>query len=66
MNTQLTRRFRHVEVYIGSENLGDYRQPDAIISADKPFDAEFDASMIWGPIFGRSFYAGLRLMLFKS
>ena len=66
MNTQLTRRFRHIEIYAGSENLGDYRQPDAIISADKPFDAEFDASMIWGPIFGRSFYAGMRLMLFKS
>ncbi len=66
MNTQLTRRFRHIEVYAGSENLGDYRQPDAIISADKPFDSDFDASMIWGPIFGRSFYAGLRLMIFKS
>ena len=66
INTQLTRRFRHIEVYAGSENLGDYRQPNAIISADKPFDSDFDASMIWGPIFGRSFYAGLRLMFLKS
>lgn len=65
MNAQFTRRFRYVEFYVGSENLGNYRQPDAIISADKPFDAEFDASMIWGPIFGRSFYAGVRMMFFK-
>ncbi len=66
MNTQVTRRFKHIEFYVGSENLGNYRQPNAIISADKPFDSEFDASMIWGPIFGRSVYAGLRMMLFKS
>lgn len=66
MNTQITRRFKHIEFYVGSENLGNYRQSNPLISADRPFDAEFDASLIWGPIFGRSIYGGLRLMLFKS
>lgn len=65
MNAQLTRRFRWIEVYVGSENIGDYRQQNAILSADQPFNGQFDASLIWGPIFGRSLYAGVRLKLFK-
>lgn len=60
INVQLTRRLKWVEVYVGSENLANYQQPNAIISADKPFDSEFDASMIWAPVMGRNVYAGLR------
>jgi hypothetical protein len=31
-----------------------------IIAHNDPFGNYFDASMIWGPIMGRMYYAGLR------
>ncbi len=51
------------EFYIGGENLNDFRQKDAIISADEPFGPYFDSSLVWGPLSGRMFYAGLRFTL---
>ena len=48
------------EVYSGVENLFDYKQDNPIVSADDPFGEYFDASMIWGPVFGRNIYAGAR------
>jgi hypothetical protein len=57
---QITRAFKKIEIYAGCENLFNYLQPNAIISADKPFSDSFDATMIYGPVTGRIFYAGLR------
>ena len=65
MSAQLTRRFNWWEVYVGGENLTNYKQPNAIISADQPFDSEFDASKIWGPVMGVNVYAGLRFRFYK-
>ncbi len=77
---QVTRKFRGIDVYAGVENIGGYRQHDAIINADSPFEfytrwAEnrwaniestmFDASNVWGPLMGRKFYIGLRYTLWK-
>lgn len=66
MNAQITRRFKWIEVYAGVENLAGFKQPDAIISADKPFNSEFDASLIWGPVNGRVIYSGLRMKFFRK
>lgn len=49
-----------VHVYLGVENLLDYKQNDPLIAAASPFSKYFDASMVWGPIYGRMLYAGLR------
>lgn len=57
---QITKRFKYFEVYAGCENILGFVQKDPIISADKPFGSHFDASMIWGPITGRTFYGGIR------
>ncbi len=62
---QVTRKFRSVDVYIGGENLTNYRQHDAIIAADRPFSTDFNASAIWGPLMGIKVYAGMRLTLWK-
>ncbi|NLX40754.1 MAG: TonB-dependent receptor [Bacteroidales bacterium] len=62
---QITRKFRGIDVYIGGENLGNYRQRNAILNADKPFSEEFNASAIWGPLSGIKIYAGLRLTIWK-
>jgi outer membrane receptor for ferrienterochelin and colicins len=49
-----------LEIYLGAENILNYKQPNPIIDADNPFGDTFDASMVWGPIFGRKVYGGIR------
>jgi outer membrane receptor for ferrienterochelin and colicin len=61
MNAQITRVFGpSFELYLGAENLTNYRQPNAILAAEDPQSEFFDASLIWGPVFGRMVYGGLR------
>ena len=60
LNTQLTRAFKRLELYAGVENLTNYRQPNPIEGAANPFGPTFDAAMVWGPVYGRMTYAGLR------
>jgi hypothetical protein len=50
-------------IYIGVENLLNYKQTHPIVASDAPYSRYFDASMVWGPIYGRMLYAGLRLKL---
>ena len=66
MNAQVSRQTgkKHpVEWYIGTENLGNFYQRNAILAAAQPFGPYFDASMIWGPVGGRLLYAGFRYKL---
>ncbi|MBC8047453.1 MAG: TonB-dependent receptor [Fimbriimonadaceae bacterium] len=60
---QITKKWDKLEVYIGSENLTNYTQHDPIIAANDPFGQYFDASVIYGPVMERKFYAGLRFTL---
>jgi outer membrane receptor protein involved in Fe transport len=55
--------FERLELYAGIENLFGFIQENPIIASDEPFSPYFDSSMIWGPIFGRKFYAGLRFRI---
>jgi len=64
MNAQVTRVFSSLfEVYIGGENIGNYKQEKAILGANDPFGSNFDASIAYAPIFGQMYYAGLRLKI---
>jgi len=64
VNTQVTKLFREkFEVYLGLENAFNYQQDRVILGADDPFGNEFDAAMVYAPIFGRMFYLGLRYSL---
>ncbi|MBI5540863.1 MAG: TonB-dependent receptor [Bacteroidia bacterium] len=63
LHAQITKRFKHIDIYVGGENLTNFTQMHSIISASDPFGQYFDSSMIWGPIIGRMFYAGLRLKI---
>ncbi|WP_445711366.1 TonB-dependent receptor [Flavobacterium sp.] len=64
VNAQITRTFSSVfEVYVGGENLGNFKQKNAIVSAENPFGSSFDSSMIYGPVFGQMYYAGLRFKI---
>jgi outer membrane receptor for ferrienterochelin and colicins len=50
-------------IYVGVENLLNYKQDNPIVSSDLPYNKYFDASMVWGPIYGRMLYAGLRFKI---
>ena len=61
INSQITRVFSSkFEVYVGGENINNYQQENPIIMANDPFNQNFDASIIHGPIFGSTYYIGLR------
>lgn len=59
VNSQITYRYKKFNFYIGGENLMNIIQDDAIISADDPFGAFFDATQVWAPITGYNIYVGL-------
>ena len=61
VSAQITRWFRHFSVYIGGENLTGFRQKKTIISAEDPWSPLFDTTMVWGPVHGAMFYAGVRV-----
>ena len=64
LNMQVTKVFSpKFEVYLGGENINNFRQPDPIISPEDPFGPNFDTNFVYGPIFGSMYYAGLRLKL---
>jgi len=63
---QITRRFKGWDVYAGVENLTNFRQKNAIISAGNPRSASFDASCIWGPLMGIKAHVGFRFTLWKK
>ncbi len=61
LNTQVTKVFSSkFEIYAGGENITDVKQKNPILSAENPFGSNFDTTMVYGPIFGSSYYAGLR------
>lgn len=64
INAQVSKNWKKkFEIYVGVENLLNYRQEDPILASDEPFSPYFDASMVWGPVFGRNIYGGLRYYL---
>ena len=63
LNTQITKYFKRWDVYIGGENLTNYRQDHPIIQANEPFGDYFDSSIVWGPISGIKVYAGVRFTI---
>ncbi|MCH5235789.1 MAG: TonB-dependent receptor [Muribaculaceae bacterium] len=60
LNFQATRWFRHFSIYAGAENITNYRQKNPIIGSADPWGQDFDSTMVWGPIDGIMFYAGIR------
>ena len=64
INSQITRVFSSkFEFYLGGENINNFKQEDPIIMANNPFDPMFDASIVHGPIFGSTYYMGLRFKI---
>ncbi|MDR0540867.1 MAG: TonB-dependent receptor [Dysgonamonadaceae bacterium] len=60
---QITKNSKRFDVYLGVENLLNYKQKEPVADWRFPFSPEFDASRIWGPIDGRRMYGGIRLRI---
>jgi outer membrane receptor for ferrienterochelin and colicin len=63
MNAQVTKYFRYGSIYLGAENLANFKQPNPIEGAENPYAPGFDATNIWGPVMGRKIYLGVRFQL---
>ncbi len=63
LNAQITYIHKRFSIYLGGENLTNYKQKNAIIDAQNPFGPTFDATRIWGPIMGANVYVGFRFEL---
>ena len=60
----MSRKVGKFDIYVGCENIADYRQHDPILNASAPFSPGFNSSLVWGPLMGRKFYAGVRFNLY--
>lgn len=60
LSAQITRYFRNWSVYVGGENLTNFKQKNPIIDASDPWGSNFDATMVWGPMHGAKAYVGVR------
>lgn len=64
MSTQVTKKLgKHWEVYVGGENLTNYKQSHPLVAANDPFGNDFDAAMVWGPLSGIRGYVGVRFQV---
>lgn len=61
---QVTHKVGKFDLYVGCENIADYRQEVPILSADNPYSTAFNSMNVWGPLMGRKFYFGLRFNLY--
>ncbi len=71
---QVTKRFKGIDLYLGAENLTNFRQKNVIVGTSAgghsghivdTSAADFDASAVWGPIMGTKIYLGARFTLWK-
>ncbi len=64
MNAQATKVFSEkFEVYLGGENLTNFRQSNPVLGAEDPFGENFDTSIVFAPIMGRMVYLGFRFKI---
>lgn len=66
LQAQVTREFRRFSLYVGGENLTNYRMDTPVIAAANPWSPAFDATQVWGPTSGAMAYIGIRFKLEKT
>lgn len=66
LSAQVTRWFRDFSVYVGGENLTGFTQRTPILGASDPWGSEFEPTMVWGPVHGSMFYAGVRINIGRT
>ena len=66
LSLQVTRYFRRWSIYVGGENLTNFKQKNPIVDAANPWGDNFDSTMIWGPMHGAKAYIGIRFNLARN
>ncbi len=61
---QVSRRIKKWEIYVGCENILNYKQKMPILAADTPYSSAFNSSLVWGPLKGTKAYIGVRWNLY--
>ena len=65
LQAQVTREFHNFSLYLGGENLTNYKIADPILHSHHPWSAAFDATQVWAPVTGAMAYVGIRFTLEK-
>ena len=63
---QITKYFRTCSLYVGAENMTNFKQYNPIIDSFHPYSPDFDASMVCAPTMGWKVYVGFRYDLEKK
>lgn len=64
LNSQITKVFSNkFEIYVGAENLTNVQQENPVLASETPFSSNFDSTIVYAPIFGSTFYMGLRFKI---
>jgi outer membrane receptor for ferrienterochelin and colicin len=63
---QITKYWRTCSLYVGAENMTNFRQDPSIVDSFHPYGPDFDASMVCGPTTGWKVYVGFRYDLEKK
>lgn len=61
LNVQILKYFKHAEVFVGAENITNYRQKNPILGT--PFSTLFDTYQVYAPIMGVNVYGGFRIFI---
>ena len=65
LQAQVTREFHNFSLYLGGENLTNYKIANPILHSHHPWSAAFDATQVWAPVTGAMAYVGIRFTLEK-
>ena len=61
LNMQASKKWTDkFELYLGAENLGNFKQEELVVNSGAVGSPSFDAGRIWGPSIGAMVYAGFR------
>ena len=63
---QITKYWKTCSLYVGAENMTNFRQEHPIVDSFHPYSSDFDASMVCGPTTGWKVYVGFRYDLEKG
>ena len=64
LNMQVSKKWTDkFELYLGAENLGNFKQETLVVNSGAVASPSFDAGRIWGPSIGVMVYAGFRTAL---
>lgn len=63
---QITKYWKTCSLYVGAENMTNFRQDHPIVDSFHPYSPDFDASMVCGPTTGWKVYVGFRYDIEKK